>query len=129
MTTVKTRRDIGMVLRISAGGMRWVLTRGCCWRELKSMFRWRPQLRDLLLLRRYQRVELRDLAGVLALLVLAEQEQIGDVLRPPAEEIQLVLRQDRLPQLLELLRVGRHPERRPGFGPLGGRCRHQCLAV
>ena len=51
-----------------------------------------------------ERVELGDLDGVLPLLVLAEAEQVRLVLRPPAVEEQLVLRDDRLAQRLELLR-------------------------
>ena len=54
------------------------------------------QLGDLFFLLRDQRIELRDLEGVLPLLVLAEAEQIRLVLRPPAVEVQVVLGDDRL---------------------------------
>src|SRR5262249_19892569 len=50
-----------------------------------------------------QRVELRYLAGVLPLLVLAEAEEVGLILGPPAVEIELVLLDDRLSQLLGLV--------------------------
>src|SRR5262245_44275048 len=58
------------------------------------------QLVDLRLGGRDQGVELRDFLGVLPLLVLAEPEQVGLVLRPPAVEVQLVLLADRCPQPL-----------------------------
>src|SRR5262245_61968085 len=90
--------------------------------QLVHLGRGYPQFGDLLLLCLDQRVELRDLAGVLALLVLAEAEQVGDVLRPPAVEVQLVLLEDRLAQLLELvvLRAARDRHAPRPVLPAGG---------
>src|SRR5438309_60820 len=51
---------------------------------------------DLSFLGFHQRVEPGNLDGVVALLMTAEPEQIGDVLRPPAVEEQAVLVVDRL---------------------------------
>src|SRR5260221_14738887 len=64
------------------------------------------QLGDLFLLGRDQRVELRNFAGVLPLLMLAEAEQVGHVLRPPAVEVEFVFGDDGLEQLLALVRFG-----------------------
>ena len=57
-----------------------------------------------------QRVELRDLDGVVALLVLAKAEEIRDVLRPPPIEEQIVLAVDRGPQRLGLVEFGTCPQ-------------------
>src|SRR5262245_1375798 len=75
-----------------------------------------------------ERVELRYLAGVLALLVLAEAEEVRLVLRPPAVEEQLVLDDDHLAQGLRLLEFGPAYEPYPA-GPLGGAGRDDLLAV
>ena len=61
---------------------------------------------DLLLLGLDERVEQGDLAGVVALLVLAEAEEVRLVLGPPAVEVQLVLGVDRLAEGLDLVVVG-----------------------
>ena len=68
---------------------------------------------DLPLLRLDQRVELRDLDRVVALLVLAEAEQVRDVLRPPAVEEEQVLGVDRLAELLDLVALGPGPRSIP----------------
>ena len=71
----------------------------------------------------HQRIELRNLDRVLSLLVLAEAEQVGFVLRPPAIEVELVLGHDRL---AAVARPARRRARRqigtPG-GPLLRPCR------
>ena len=56
------------------------------------------QLGDFFFLRGDERIELRNLAGVLALLVLAETEQIRFVFRTPAVEIEAILGDDGLAQ-------------------------------
>ena len=61
------------------------------------------QLGDLAFQLLNQGVELGDLFRVLALLVLAEQEEIGFVLRTPAMEVELVILDDVGPQFLGLL--------------------------
>ena len=73
------------------------------------------QLVDLGLLRRDQLFELGDLSRVVALLVLAEAEEVGRVLRPPAMEVEPVLGDDR-PAECQL--AGRRP--RQVRGDAGG---------
>src|SRR5579859_7731037 len=76
----------------------------CClagWKPAPLSFR--VQLDDLLLPGGDKGVELGDLAGVVALLVLAKAEEVGFVLRAPAVEVQLVLGDDELAELLLLL--------------------------
>ena len=58
---------------------------------------------DLVLGLRHERVELGDFLGVLALLVLAEAEQVRLVLRPPAVEEEFVLGDDGLAERFELV--------------------------
>src|SRR5690242_10019900 len=69
-----------------------------CGRGSPGSFQRLPDLLDLLLGLRDERVELRDLLRVLPLLVLAEAEQVRLVLRTPAVEEQFVLRDDGLPE-------------------------------
>src|SRR5579863_1364337 len=86
------------------------------------------ELGDLFFLGGNQRVELRNLATIAALLVFAEAEQVGLVLRPPAVEVEAILGDDGASQLLRL------SELRPGAKddtslPLLGAGRVDRLAV
>src|SRR5688572_23012950 len=62
-----------------------------------------PQPRDDLFLLLNQRVELRNLDGVVALLVLPKAKQVRKVLGPPAMKEELVLGDNREPQLFEAI--------------------------
>ena len=73
-------------------------------------------LRDHLFLLGDERIEPRDLDGVVALLVLAEAEQIGVVLRPPAVEEEVVLAVDRGAERLRLIQVRDVRRATPAFG-------------
>ena len=61
---------------------------------------------DAFLLLLDERVKQRHLAGVLALLVLAEAEQVRFILRTPAVEVEAVLLDDGGPELLGLVEFG-----------------------
>src|SRR5262245_992885 len=63
------------------------------------------QRRNLLLLFFDEWIELRNLLRVLALLVFAEEEEVGVVLRAPSVEEQFVLLADRLAQFLGLIEI------------------------
>src|SRR5690606_37032297 len=97
---VRTRYQSARSLRA-----RWIpasagMTDGKCLHMTRHASRARldllPEAGDLLLGFSHQRIELRDLDGVVALFVLAEAEQVGEVLRPPAVEVELVLLLNRL---------------------------------
>src|SRR5688572_17929280 len=60
-----------------------------------------PQPRDDLFLLLNQRVELWNLDGIVALLMLPEAEQVRKVLGPPAMKEEFVLGDNREPQLFE----------------------------
>ena len=50
-----------------------------------------------------QRIELRDFTRVVPLLVLAEAEQISDVLWPPAMKVELILLRGQTPELFVVM--------------------------
>src|SRR5262245_11401079 len=69
------------------------------------MGNWYAQLRNQLLLFLNERIEFRDLRGVLALLVLTEAKKVRFVLRPPAVKVQLVFVDNCLPELFDAPRL------------------------
>src|SRR5258708_2591974 len=76
------------------------------------------QLGDFLFLFLDEWIKLRNFAGVLALLLFAETEEISLILRPPAMEIEAVFFDDGLTKLFDLVEFGTSNESDSWMVPL-----------